>query len=78
MDSKKTTNVLLLVIAVCLTLIALKLPGTSFISEAQAQSSAGQNVRLMGCYKGLGSLGCDWTPVRVSGEGMLLTSKNQN
>jgi len=69
MDSKKVTNILLLVIAVCLVLIVVQLyDGSTLVAEAHAQSTSGV---LKGCYYDGGL--CRPTDIQVTQNGVVLT-----
>ena len=72
MHDKKVTNVLLLVIAVCLIFIVAKLyhGNINMVSEAHAQ---GPNDMIMGCWINPTTLKCEPKAILVDGLGIVLT-----
>jgi hypothetical protein len=74
MESQRTKNALLLVIAVCLVLIVMRLYSVNLEDAANAQTGGGNGV-LVGCTNFLlDSKKCvDWRPLAVDETGVLIT-----
>jgi len=70
MDNKRSTNVLLSIIALCLMLIVVKMYGTSLVAEAEAQAPP---PGITGCYIAQGVTYCQWRYIQVDSVGKLLT-----
>jgi hypothetical protein len=76
MDSRKTTNALLLLIAILLLAIALKLG--DFRIDAQAQTVKPQEVVVVSCQKPTSkSISCSYKPVQVDDSGHLIVRVKQ-
>jgi hypothetical protein len=75
MESRRTTNWLLLAIAVLLGICALRLIGMP-VSVAHAATAKPTNqVEIVGCYaSSTGVGGCTYKPVPVDSEGRLLVA----
>lgn len=71
METKKGTNALLLIIAICLVLIVAKLySGVDLVTPAEAQKETMTTVYA--CHAE-GTAPCKWLPIRVDKEGYLVT-----
>jgi hypothetical protein len=76
MDSRKTTNALLLLIAVLLLAVALKLG--DFRIDAHAQTIKPQEVVVVSCQKATSSsTTCSYKPVKVDDSGYLIVKVKQ-
>lgn len=73
MDSKRSTNVLLAIIAICLILIVMKMYDGSLVAEAQAQAPSTPTPAILGCYMPPGASSCQWRHIRVDSGGRLMT-----
>ena len=73
MTSRRSTNALLLIIALLLGVIALQLGSRPFIGEAVAQAPTAV-TRVAGCYMRYPGADCDYRLLRVDAEGLLLVS----
>lgn len=73
MNSLKATNILLTVIAIGLLLmVARQLPGLLIPTAIAGPPGV---APIIGCYKPSDSSKCVLVPIRVDGEGRLLTSQ---
>jgi len=77
MSSLRTTNILLVVIALCLVALVGKQTLLAVVPDANAATPALQGAKLYGCLPEPFNYpnNCNWRPLLVDGKGQLVVAK---